>query len=111
MLPASGDCDGPHVSSCFEDLRPCRNYNACDGHALHGRQCRIRVRSVLGLSLRYTVDVFKLQHEPQRDCGAGNITAAGSIIEALSDVAPSISLTAFGRQMMLDEFAHVGERL
>jgi hypothetical protein len=53
--------------------------------------------------------VLELQYHTQRNCGAGNVAVEGSVIEAFSDMAPSVALAALGRQMLLDELAHVGE--
>jgi hypothetical protein len=53
--------------------------------------------------------VLELQYHTQRNYGAGNVAVEGSVIEAFTDMAPSVALAALGRQMLLDELAHVGE--
>jgi hypothetical protein len=59
-------------------------------------------------SLRQTGHPLKRQHHPRCDDGACNVAAAGSIIEALRNVALGIQLFAF-RRNMAEQGARVGE--
>jgi len=43
--------------------------------------------------------MLKRQHHLQRNYGAGNVAAAGSIIEALGNVTPGIQMPALRRDM------------
>jgi|SRR5580692_9380315 hypothetical protein len=53
--------------------------------------------------------MLKRQHHLQRNYGAGNVAAAGSIIEALGNVTPGIQMPALRRDMA-EQGARIGQR-
>ena len=50
-------------------------------------------------SLRQTRHPFELQHQPQRGHCIIDVAAAGSMLQPIGDMTPSVLLAAFGRQI------------
>ena len=59
--------------------------------------------------MRFARRVFEHEHHPQRHRGAGNVAAAGSIIETLGNVTPGIQMPAL-RRNVAEQVARVGQR-